>query len=119
MAHFAELNEDNIVLRVIVINNNDIHNKEFPESEPIGQEYIKKILRTGNWKQTSYNASFRKNYAGTGYTYDEARDAFILPKNYESWILDENTCRWKAPVDIPNDGKLYNWDENTLSWILA
>jgi hypothetical protein len=118
MAHFAEIN-NNVVTQVIVIDNSKIFNTEFPESEAFGIEYLNSIFRHRNWRQTSYNASFRKNYAGVGYEYDETRDAFIPPKYYESWILDENTCRWKAPVDMPNDGRLYNWDENTLSWILA
>ena len=67
--------------------------------------------------RTSYNGNIRKNFAGIGYTYDEARDAFIPPKPFESWILDENTCRWNAPVAMPNDGSLYTWDEQSLSWV--
>jgi hypothetical protein len=67
--------------------------------------------------QTSYNGSIRKNYAGQSYLYDPVRDAFIAPKPYESWSLDEDTCRWKAPVDYPTDGKLYTWDEPTTAWV--
>lgn len=118
MAHFAEIN-NNVVTQVIVIDNLKIFNTEFPESEALGIEYLNSIFRHKNWRQTSYNASFRKNYAGIGYVYDEIRDAFIPPKYYESWILDEETCMWKAPVDMPKDGNLYNWNEATLTWILA
>ena len=73
-------------------------------------------LLGGTWKQTSYNANIRKNYAGVGYTYDEGRDAFIAPKPYNSWLLDKTTCQWKAPVDYPTDDKRYTWNEETLAW---
>ena len=70
----------------------------------------------GEWIQTSYNGNIRKNYAGIGYTYDPQRDAFIAPKQYESWILNEDTCRWEAPVAYPTDGKIYKWNEDNQSW---
>jgi hypothetical protein len=118
MAHFAKVNSDtNIVLDVNVVNNDDIQNLSFPESESVGITFLIP-WNTPNtyWKQTSYNNNFRKNYAGIGYTYDESRDAFIPPKPFNSWLLDEDTCQWKAPVDYPTDGKDYIWNEDTLSW---
>jgi len=71
----------------------------------------------GTWVQTSYNARIRKNYAGINYTYDPIRDAFIAPKPYESWLLDEETCQWKAPVEMPTDDKMYVWDETSVNWV--
>jgi hypothetical protein len=118
MAHFAKINSNtNIVLEVNVVNNEDIQNMEFPQSEPIGITFlIPWDTPNTYWKQTSYNNNFRKNYAGIGYTYDEGRDAFIAPKPYNSWILNEDTCQWVAPIDKPNDNKFYVWNENNLSW---
>jgi hypothetical protein len=109
MAHFAELDADNIVTRVLVV----------PDvQENRGQDYLANDLGLGGtWVQTSYNATIRKNYAGIGYTYDEGRDAFIPPKPYASWTLNEETCNWDAPVAHPNDGKFYRWDEETTNWI--
>lgn len=116
MAHFAKINEENIVQQVIVVNNLDCGDLEFPESESIGQSFINSIGLTGTWKQTSYNSNFRKNYAGIDYTYDESRDAFIPNKPYDSWVLNEDTCLWNSPIEYPNDGKLYIWDEEILNW---
>ena len=116
MAHFAELDENNVVLRVIVVNNNETIDVDGVEKEAIGVAFCEKLLG-GTWKQTSYNGNIRKNYAGIGYTYDAQKDAFIPPKPYNSWVLDENTCRWEAPVPYPQDGKRYLWDEATLTWI--
>jgi hypothetical protein len=121
MAHFAKI-EDGIVTQVNVID----------------EEYFnanRETRYTGQWVQTSYNTcggkhynpetgeesadqskALRKNYAGIGYTYDEGRDAFIPPKPFESWLLDEDTCNWNAPVPMPTDGKFYQWDEETTSW---
>ena len=118
MAHFAQLDDNNIVLQVIVVGNDDINNLPFPESEPVGLQFL--INWSGgytNWKQTSYNNNFRKNYAGVGYTYDSQRDAFIPPKPYASWVLNEEICQWKPPVSKPMDGKHYMWNESTVSWI--
>lgn len=115
MAHFAELGLNNTVLRVVVIHNNELLDENGVEQESKGQEFCRNLLG-GTWIQTSYNANFRKNYAGVGYTYDSTRDAFISPKPFNSWILDEATCRWNAPVPYPSDGKLYVWDEDTASW---
>ena len=122
MAHFAKIDsQTNIVLEVNVVNNDDIQNLPFPESESIGIAFLK-LWNTPNtyWKQTSYNNNFRKNYAGVGDTYDESRDAFIAPKPFNSWVLDEN-AQWKAPVDMPSDAsmdKIYTWNESTTSWIV-
>ena len=119
MAHFAKLDEHNVVLDVNVVDNNVIDNLPFPESEPIGVQFLTEWSGGyTNWKQTSYNGNFRKNYAGIGYKYDSQRDAFIPPKPYNSWILNENTCLWEAPIAYPNDENLYSWDENSQSWIL-
>ena len=114
MAHFAQL-EKNIVKQVIVVSNQDILDENGQESEQKGIDFCSNLLG-GTWKQTSYNAKIRKNYAGVGYTYDETLDAFIAPKPYNSWLLDETTAQWKSPVDYPTDDKKYTWDENTTSW---
>jgi len=114
MAHFAQL-ENNVVKQVIVVSNQDILDANGQESEQKGIDFCSNLLG-GTWKQTSYNAKIRKNYAGIGYTYDEGRDAFIAPKPYNSWLLDENTFQWKAPVDYPTDDKRYTWNEETLAW---
>lgn len=118
MAHFAKLDENNVVVEVNVVNNSDVHNLEFPQSEQIGIEFLTQWSGGyTNWKQTSYNANFRKNYAAIGGVYDAQRDAFIHPKPYESWTLNEETCTWEAPVPMPNDGKRYSWDEGNQQWI--
>jgi hypothetical protein len=114
VAHFAQL-ENNIVKQVIVVSNVDTSDENGVENEEIGIAFCSNLLG-GTWKQTSYNAKIRKNYAGIGYTYDEGRDAFIAPKPYNSWLLDEDTCQWKAPVDYPTDDKRYSWNEETLTW---
>jgi hypothetical protein len=105
MSHWAEIDENNIVLRVLVGNN----------SEPDEGEAFMNSLG-GTWVKTSYNGTIRKNYAGIGMSYDAERDAFIAPKPYDSWILDEETCRWEAPVAYPTDGIMYEWDEETTNW---
>ncbi len=114
MAHFAKL-KNNIVQQVIVVSNQDILDEQGQESEEKGIAFCSNLLG-GTWKQTSYNGNIRKNYAGIGYTYDEGRDAFIPPKPFNSWLLDEDTCQWKAPVDYPTDGERYTWNEETLTW---
>jgi hypothetical protein len=113
MSHYAEIDSNNVVVRVIVAE------KDFIDSGAVGDPV--------RWIQTSYNTKggvhllgntpLRKNYAGLGYTYDPARDAFIPPKPYESWLLNEETCLWEPPVQRPDDDKFYSWDEETLSWI--
>jgi hypothetical protein len=111
MAHYAFLDENNIVTEVIV---------GIDETELI--EGLDPEIWYGNFrgqicKRTSYNNNIRKNYAGVGYIYDATRDAFITPKPYNSWVLDEATCRWQAPTPMPSDGKNYIWDESTTSWV--
>ena len=115
MAHFVELDANNVVLRGIVVANEDTASADGTEKEYIGQAFCERLLG-GTWKQTSYNGNFRKNYAGIGYTYDSKRDAFIPPKPYPSWVLDEDTCLWNAPTPMPTDGKRYYWDEATQTW---
>ena len=118
MAHFAKLNETNVVTQVVVVSNDDLGNLSFPESEPIGQNLLN-IFYSDNsvWRQTSYNGNFRKNYAGIGYFFDEKRNAFVAPQPFIGWVLNEETCQWQPPVPYPNDGNLYIWDEATQSWV--
>lgn len=122
MAHFAELDANNIVLRVVVVGNKDTADANGVEKEYIGAAFCERLF-SGTWKQTSYNGNFRKNYAGIGYTYDAQRDAFIPPQPYASWVINEQTCLWEAPVPMPSDAgtgeppKLYVWDEPTTSWV--
>ena len=118
MAHFAELNENNIVTRVIVVANQECLDEHGTESEAVGVAFCYALLG-GTWKQTSYNGKTRKNYAGIGFTYDSERDAFIPPKPFDSWILNEETCLWDPSVPYPTDGEDYYWDEETLSWIVS
>lgn len=115
MAHFAKI-EDGIITQVIVVSNDDCGGLEFPESEPIGQKFITSIGLDGEWLQTSYNGNFRGRYAGIGYSYDSERDMFIEPKPFPSWTTDKDGI-WKAPIDMPSDGKIYVWDENSQQWI--
>ncbi len=114
MAHFAQLNENNEVLQVIVVHNNELMINGV-ESEAKGIAFCESLI-SGKWIQTSYNGSIRKNYAGIGYTYDRVRDAFIAPKPFNSWTLNETTCKWSSPTPYPSDNKAYSWDETTLSW---
>ena len=122
MAHFAKL-DNNIVQKVIVVSN------DVATSEQAGVDFLNNLYKTNDvWKQTSYNTRggvhqlggtpFRKNYAGIGYTYDAARDAFIPPQPSNSWTFNETTCEWDAPAGRPTDGQLWDWDEDTLSWVL-
>jgi hypothetical protein len=116
MAHFAEIGLNNTVIRVIVVNDNDCKDQFGNESETIGAKFCHDLFG-GVWLQTSYNGNIRKNYAGVGYTYDSTRNAFIAPKPFASWVLNETTCRWDAPTPCPTDDKRYSWNEETLSWI--
>lgn len=117
MAHFAELDANNVVLRVIVVNNKDTSDANGVEKEYIGAAFCERLFG-GTWKQTSYNGNFRKNYAGIGFTYDATRDAFVPPKPQEgTWVFNEDTCQWERPLPMPKDGKTYNWDEATQSWV--
>jgi len=117
MAHFAKLDENNVVLEVHAVHNNELLDNGV-ELEAKGVQFL--VDWSGghaNWKQTSYNGKFRKNYAGIGHTYDPTRDAFIEPQPFPSWILNESTCRWESPVPYPTDGQRYYWDEATTSWV--
>jgi hypothetical protein len=130
MASFAKLNSENIVITVVSVVNEVIKDSNGVEQETIGVQFLKTLYNEPNaiWKQTSYNTNggvhslggtpFRKNHAGIGFTYDSQRDAFIAPKPYNSWILNEQNCLWEAPITRPNDGNLYIWNEQTLSWDL-
>ena len=114
MAHFAKLGKGNIVETVVVVSN------DTATTEQAGVDFLNNLYKTRDvWKQTSYNNNIRKNFAGVGYTYDENRDAFIAPKPFNSWILNEDTCRWEAPVAYPDDGQIYKWNEQTKSWDLV
>jgi len=117
MAHFAQLDENNVVLQVIVVNNSDCLDENGNESEAVGVAFCKSLLGDATrWKQTSYNGNMRFNYAGIGYQYDPVRDGFVPPQPYPSWQLADN-CTWWAPTPMPNDGKMYRWDEPTTSWV--
>ena len=108
MAHFAEIDENNVVIRVLVVPDN---------AEDRGQDYLANDLGLGGtWVQTSYNNRIRKNYAGVGFTYDEQKDAFIPIKPFDSWVLNEDNCQWEAPTPYPQDGKLYVWNEEITDW---
>ena len=115
MAHFAQLDENNLVVQVIVVHNNELMLNGV-ESEAKGIVFCQTLFG-GNWIQTSYNGTMRKNYAGIGFTYDKSRDAFIAPQPFASWTLNETTCQWESPTPYPTDGKIYSWNEETLSWI--
>ena len=123
MAHFAKLGTGNIIEKVVVVSN------DIAPTEQAGIDFLNNLYGTSNvWKQTSYNTyggehklggtPFRKNFAGVGFKYDQTRDAFIPPKSYNSWVLNEETCLWEAPVIKPDDGQKYNWNEETQQWDL-
>lgn len=116
MAHFARLDENNTVVEVIVVHNNELLDENGVEQEEKGKQFCTELLG-GNWIQTSYNATFRKNYAGIGFTYDQVKDAFIPPKTFNSWVLDETLYQWIPPTPYPQDGKIYRWNEETVSWV--
>lgn len=117
MAHFAKLDLNNVVIEVNVIHNNELLDNGV-ESEAKGIAFLTDWSGGyTNWKQTSYNSTTRKNYAGVGFTYDAIRDAFIPPKPFDSWLLNEESCQWTAPVAYPIDGKMYRWDESTIAWV--
>jgi len=131
MASFAKIGLNSKVIEVLSVHNNILKDADGIEQENIGIEFLKTLYNEPNaiWKKTSYNTRggihslggtpFRKNHAGIGYTYDEGRDAFIPPKPFNSWLLNENTCLWEAPVSYPNDNNNpYNWNESTQSWEL-
>jgi hypothetical protein len=116
MAHFAQLDENNIVIQVIVVHNNELLDNGI-ESESKGIDFCKSIFGIDTmWKQTSYNGFFRKNFAGVGFRYDDLRDAFLEPKPYFNWVLNDTTYKWEPPIPYPDDGKRYGWDGYTNSW---
>jgi len=133
MASFAKIGLNNKVIEIQSVVNEVLHDANGVEQESIGIDFLTKLTGWSVWKQTSYNTTggehslegtpFRKNHAGIGYTYDEDRDAFIPPKPFNSWILNETTCLWKAPIDYPTDNKRYDWDEelyqsdNMKGWV--
>jgi hypothetical protein len=131
MASFARLNSENIVITVESVVNEVLKDSNGVEQETIGIQFLKTLYNEPEaiWKQTSYNTNagihslggtpFRKNHASIGYTYDSQRDAFIPPKPFNSWIINEETCNWNAPIPMPNDDNEYNWNESTLSWDLV
>lgn len=116
MAHFAQIDDAGKVLQVVVVNNAECKDPQGIEREAIGAGFCSRLFG-GVWLQTSYNGTIRKNFAGVGYTYDAQRNAFIPPSPFVSWVLNENTCQWEPPVSMPVDGKQYNWDEATTSWV--
>ena len=118
MAHFAKLDNSNKVIRVDVLSNVVITDENDVEQEQLGIDFLTNFYGGVGWyKQTSYNENFRKNFAAVDYTYDGIRDAFIAPQTYPSWTLNEDTCRWEAPIAYPDDGKGYIWDEATTNWV--
>ena len=132
MASFAKIGLNNKVIEVLSVVNEVLHDSNGVEQEVIGVDFLTKLTGYPEWKQTSYNTHggvhnnggtpLRKNHAGIGMTYDEARDAFIAPQPFSSWTLDEDTCQWEAPIAYPTDGKVYKWNEtnyqadNTTGW---
>lgn len=141
MAHFAKLDSNNVVTEIHVVKNDVITDSDGNEQEQLGIDFLNNLYKKDNvvWKKTSYNTknnkhyyenesgeliesddqskAYRKNYAAIGGTYDATRDAFIPPKPYESWILNEETCTWDAPIEYPNDGKRYEWNGSSNSWV--
>ena len=127
MATFAKIGLNSKVIEVLSVHNNELLDSNGVEQENIGIDFLTKLTGWSIWKQTSYNTiggvhkwggtPFRKNHAGIGYTYDEDRDAFIPPKPYNSWTLNETTCLWEAPVSYPTDNRMYTWNESTQTWI--
>ena len=117
MAHFAEIDENNQVIRVIVVNNLVLLDANGQESEALGQAFCNELFGGGTWIQTSYTSSFRKNYAGTNYTYNAELNAFVPPRPWPSWQLDQQSCQWQPPVPYPSDGLDYHWDEVNTVWV--
>ena len=118
MAHFAQLDANNIVERVIVVDNDNILDADGNESEAVGIAYCQALLGADTiWRQTSYNGNFRKNYAEAGSQYDADLDAFIAPQPFPSWSLNTETCQWEAPKQMPDSDRPYTWDESLLRWV--
>ncbi len=127
MASFAKIGLNNKVIEVLSVHNDVLKDAGGIEQEVLGIDFLTKLTGWAVWKQTSYNTSggvhtldgtpLRKNHAGIGFTYDEDKDAFIPPQPFNSWTLNEDTCQWEAPVAYPDDGKMYEWNEETTSWV--
>lgn len=117
MAHFAKLDENNIVTQIIVVHNNELIDDSGNESEEKGIQFCQNLFG-GKWIQTSYNKTIRKNFAVIGSKYDEDLDAFIPPKPYNSWVLNISNCIWDPPISHPNDDKFYEWDETSVNWVV-
>lgn len=113
MAHFAQIDENNIVTRVLVIEQDVVDTGLFGEPS----SFVQTSYNTHGGVHSLGGTPLRKNYAGIGYTYDSGRDAFIPPKPYNSWVLNEDTCLYEAPTAMPTDDKRYSWDEETTSWV--
>ena len=126
MASFAKIGLNNKVIEVLSVVNEVLHDSSGVEQESIGIDFLTKLTGWSIWKKTSYNTyggvhnlggtPLRKNHAGIGYTYDEDKDAFIAPKPFNSWILNESTCIWEAPVNKPDDANIYTWNEDIVNW---
>jgi len=119
MAHFAKIGLNSKVIEVVSVHNNELLDANGVEQEVNGINFLTQLTGYPLWKQTSYNGNIRKNYAGIGMTYDEDRDAFIPKKPFNSWVLNETTCLWEAPVAYPTDGQRYTWNEQNQSWTLT
>ena len=119
MASFAKLGLNNKVIEVLSVHNNELLDSNGVEQEVNGIDFLTKLTGWSIWVQTSYNNNFRKNHAGIGYTYDEDRDAFIPPKPFNSWVLNEEICQWEAPVALPDTENRYTWNETTTTWDLV
>ena len=120
MAHFVKLGTGNIVEQIVSVNNSVITDVNGIEQEQLGINFLNNLYGTRDvWKQTSYNNNIRKNFAGIGYTYDQTRDAFVPPKPFPSWVLNETTCLWDPPVAYPTDGQFYKWNETNQTWELV
>ena len=116
MAHFAEIDSEGTVQRVLVVSNDRI-TQDGEEVEELGTAYLQNMFPDTDWMQTSYNDNFRKRYAGKGMKYDVERDAFIPPQPFPSWLLNEESLSWEAPFPMPDDDKFYKWDEENQSWV--
>ena len=120
MASFAKIGLNNKVIEVLSVHNNELLDSNGVEQEVNGIDFLTKLTGYPVWKQTSYNNNIRKNHAGIGYTYDEDRDAFIPPKPFNSWILNEDTCQWQSPVAMPTteleENQYYSWNESIINW---
>lgn len=122
MAHFAQLDENNIVTNILVVNNDDVQNLEFPESEPLGAAFLQNMFPGTNWKQTSYNNNFRFRYAGIGYEFHPecgTHGGFAGPPAYTYFVFNQEKCQWEPPIPYPDTGNTYIWDDASRSWVVV